>query len=63
VLCHGSKLSGAARHGSLVEIDISIAMLEEMIRTLQRVIDALPWRSGGLPHIYASFYEAGKLST
>jgi hypothetical protein len=42
----GSKVFCTAGDGRLVEIDICRATLEEMIVTLQRVIDALPWHKG-----------------
>jgi hypothetical protein len=47
-----SKVSCTAADGRFVQIDISTTTLEEMIGTLQRVIDALPWQSGGWPMQY-----------
>jgi hypothetical protein len=58
----GSKVAFTVEDGRAIEIDIGESTAEEMIRTLQRVIDAFPWRRG-FPQVYASFYEMGELST
>ncbi len=58
----GSKVAFTVQDGHTIEIDISESAVEEMIRTLQRVIDAFRWRRG-VPEVYASFYEMGELST